>query len=70
MPEFKLGDTVRIKAGVFKEFTGRVEGITQTKSLLKVVIDIFGRPKTVIVKFTDAENVPPKNFLDLPISNN
>ena len=54
---FKLGDTVRIKSGPFASFTGKVEGINQTKSLLKVMVNIFGRAKPVKLRFLDVEKV-------------
>ena len=54
---FKLGDTVRIKSGPFASFTGKVEGINQTKSLLKVMVNIFGRAKPVKLRFLDIEKV-------------
>jgi hypothetical protein len=44
---FRLGDTVRIKSGPFASFTGKVEGINQAKSLLKVLVNIFGRAQPV-----------------------
>jgi transcription termination/antitermination protein NusG len=40
---FRLGDTVRIVAGPFNSFTGKVESINQARSLLKVRVMIFGR---------------------------
>ena len=54
---FRLGDTVRIKAGPFASFTGRVEGINQAKTLLKVMVNIFGRAKPVKLRFLDVEKV-------------
>jgi transcription termination/antitermination protein NusG len=54
---FKLGDTVRIKSGPFTAFTGKVEGINQAKSLLKVMVNIFGRSKPVKLRFLDVEKV-------------
>lgn len=54
---FKLGDTVRIKSGPFTAFTGKVEGINQAKSLLKVMVNIFGRAKPVKLGFLDIEKV-------------
>jgi transcription termination/antitermination protein NusG len=54
---FRLGDTVRIKSGPFTSFTGKVEGINQAKSLLKVMVNIFGRAKPVKLKFLDVEKV-------------
>jgi transcriptional antiterminator NusG len=50
---FKLGDMVRIKAGPFAGFTGQIEGINQAKSLLKVMVEIFGRTAPVRVKYSE-----------------
>jgi transcription termination/antitermination protein NusG len=54
---FRLGDTVRIKSGPFTAFTGKVEGINQAKSLLKVRVNIYGRAKPVKLRFLDVEKV-------------
>ncbi len=54
---FRLGDRVRIKAGPFSAFTGRVEGINQAKRLLKVTVDIFGRATPIKVNFADADKL-------------
>ena len=56
-----LGDFVRIKAGPFAQFTGKVEGINQSKSLLKVKLDIFGRTTPLRVSFSEVEKIdsPP-----------
>ena len=54
---FRLGDTVRIKSGPFAAFTGEVEGINQAKSLLKVMVNIFGRARPVKLRFLDVEKV-------------
>ena len=54
---YKLGDVVRIKSGPFAKFIGKVEGINQSKSLLKVKLEIFGRATPVKVSFADAETV-------------
>jgi transcription termination/antitermination protein NusG len=54
---YRLGDRVRIKSGPFTAFTGRIEGINQSKSLLKVSIDIFGSVTPVKVTFWDAEKL-------------
>jgi transcriptional antiterminator NusG len=55
--KFILGDTVRIKSGPFQNFTGKVEGINQAKSLLKVSVNIFGRAEPVQLRFLDVEKV-------------
>ena len=54
---FKLGDTVRIKSGPFASFTGKVEGINQAKSVLKVMVNIFGHAEPVKLRFLDVENI-------------
>ena len=54
---FRLGDMVRIKAGPFAAFTGKIEGINQAKSLLKVKLEIFGRATTVKINFWEAQKV-------------
>ena len=54
---FTLGETVRIKSGPFASFTGRVEGINQAKSLLKVTVMIFGRTRPIKLRFLDVEKV-------------
>lgn len=56
---FRLGETLRIKSGAFASFTGKVEGINQAKSLLKVRVNIFGRAKPVKLRFLDVEKVSP-----------
>ena len=54
---FSLGDTVRIKSGPFASFTGKIEGINQTKSLLKVMVNIFGRARPLKLRYLDVEKV-------------
>ena len=54
---FRLGDTVRIISGPFANFTGRIEGINQARSLLKVVVTIFGQAQTIKASFRDVEKV-------------
>jgi transcription termination/antitermination protein NusG len=54
---FRLGDTVRILDGPFAAFTGSVEGINQSKRLLKVRVEIFGKTTPIKLGFTDAEKV-------------
>ena len=56
---FRLGDTVRIKSGPFASFTGKVEGINQAKSLLKVSVNVFGRADPVTLRFLDVEKLLP-----------
>ena len=51
------GETVRIKQGPFQSFTGKVEDVNADKSLLKVVVTIFGRSTPVELNFLDVEKV-------------
>jgi transcriptional antiterminator NusG len=48
---------VRIKAGPFAAFTGRIEGINQAKTLLKVKVEIFGRRTPIKISFWEAEKI-------------
>ena len=54
---FRLGDTVRILSGPFASFTGKIEGINQALSLLKVRVSIFGREAPVKLRFAEVEKV-------------
>ena len=54
---FRLGNTVRIKTGAFAAFTGKVEGINQSKRLLKVRVEIFGRATHLKLGYSDVEVV-------------
>jgi transcriptional antiterminator NusG len=54
---FRLGDTVRVLSGPFAAFTGKIEGINQSKRLLKVRVQIFGRTTAIKLDFADAEKV-------------
>ena len=54
---FRLGDMVRIKDGPFSAFTGRIEGINQSKRLLKVVVNIFGRTQPIPLLFSAVEKL-------------
>jgi len=54
---FRLGDTVRILYGPFGSFTGKIEGINQAKSLLKIKVAIFGRDKPLKLNFGAVKKV-------------
>jgi transcriptional antiterminator NusG len=58
---FRLGDTVRVKTGPFAAFAGKIEGINQSKRLLKVSVEIFGRATPVKLGYSDVEVV---SFVD------
>jgi transcriptional antiterminator NusG len=57
MPTVRLGDTVRIKSGAFAAFAGKIEDINQSKSLLRVKVDVYGRPRPVTIRISEVEKV-------------
>lgn len=54
---FRLGDTVRIMSGPYASFTGKIEGINQSKALLLVKVIIYGRTNPIRLNFADVEVV-------------
>ena len=54
---FRLGDTVRILSGPFSSFTGKIEGINQSRALLKVKVAIYGRHNPIKLSFSDVEKL-------------
>ncbi len=52
---FRLGDTVRIISGPFVSFTGKIEGINQSKALLLVKVAIYGRTKPIKLNFAEVQ---------------
>jgi transcriptional antiterminator NusG len=56
--------------GPFAAFTGRVEGINQSRTLLKVRVNIFGRSTPVKIFFSEAEKVEFDRPLPPPSASN
>ena len=54
---FRLGETVRVVYGPFGSFTGKIEGINQAKSLLKIRVAIFGRDQPLKLSFRAVEKL-------------
>lgn len=48
---------VRIKAGAFQSFTGRIEEVDKERATLKVMVKIFGRHEPIELGFLDVEKV-------------
>ncbi|HEX8746651.1 MAG TPA: KOW motif-containing protein [Pyrinomonadaceae bacterium] len=57
MTIFRLGDTVRIKSGAFQAFTGRIDGINQSRMLLKVKVKVCGKTLTTKLGFSEVYKV-------------
>jgi transcription termination/antitermination protein NusG len=56
VPLYRLGEMVRIKSGPFSNFLGKIEGINQAKSLVKLAVEIFSDPH-IVLKFSEVEKV-------------
>ncbi len=54
---FRYGDTVRIKAGAFAAFVGKVEQVDDESSTVEVRVTIFGRAYPVNIRQQDAEKI-------------
>lgn len=52
-----VGDTVRIRAGAFQAFAGKVEEVDEQRAKLKVLVRIFGRPEPIELRFVDVEKI-------------
>ena len=48
---------VRIKAGAFQCFTGRIEEVDKDSATLRVMIRIFGRHEPIELGFTEVEKI-------------
>ena len=54
---FVKGDRVKIKEGSFVNFEGEVEELNEVKGLVKVMIQVFGRPTPVTLEYWQVEPV-------------
>ena len=52
-----VGDTVRIRAGAFQAFAGRIEEVDERRAKLKVLVRIFGRPEPIELRFVDVGKI-------------
>ena len=55
--KFEKGEVVRVTAGPFTEFTGKIEEVQPDKEKVKVLISIFGRDTPVELDFQQVEKV-------------
>jgi transcriptional antiterminator NusG len=54
---FEIGETVKVKAGPFANFTGTIEEMDKDKAKLKVLVNMFGRDTPVELDFTQIEKL-------------
>ncbi len=55
--KFEKNEVVRVMAGPFSDFTGKIEDVNADKEKLKVLISIFGRDTPVELDFQQVEKV-------------
>lgn len=55
--QFEIGESVRIKQGAFKDFTGRVDSVDYDKSRLSCYVSIFGRDTLTDLAFNEVEKI-------------
>jgi len=55
--KFNEGDAVKVTAGAFKDFLGKVSRIMQDQGRLEVLVSVFDRETPVEVDFTQVEPV-------------
>lgn len=70
MDEYKIDDHVRIKAGPFASFPGRVVWVAPESLLLTVEVKIFGRRTPLELRFDEVERIEDKNMPRDGYSNN
>jgi transcriptional antiterminator NusG len=54
-PEWEVGELVRVNAGPFADFSGKIESIDLDQSKVTVLVSIFGRDTPVELGFEDIQ---------------
>lgn len=55
--EFRMGDSVKIKAGPFRDFNGRVAEIDEKRGRVKVLVDMFGRETPLELSYLEVQKI-------------
>lgn len=54
---FAAGDTIRITTGAFTAMSAKVKEIDYERSMVRVNVNIYGRPKVIELSFSDVEKI-------------
>lgn len=55
--KFRVGDSVKVKEGPFRDFLGKVDSVNKDQGKVKVLVSVFGRETPVELDFTQVENI-------------
>lgn len=56
-PSFEVGDNVVVISGVWENSTGVVQSISESRQIVTINVDMFGRETPVEIDFVDVEKV-------------
>lgn len=56
-PSFEVGDNVVVISGVWENSTGVVQAISESRQIVTINVDMFGRETPVEIDFVDVEKV-------------
>lgn len=55
--KFKIGDSVKIAEGPFRDFLGRVDEVNEEQGKVRVLVSVFGRETPVELDFTQVSRI-------------
>lgn len=58
MEKFAQGEAVNVMSGPFTNFAGKVAEVNPDRPYLRVIVDVFGVPTAVELKFSEVRKVP------------
>ena len=55
--KFRLGDSVKVNEGPFKDFLGKVDEVNEEQGKIKVLVSVFGRETPLELSFTQVSQL-------------
>jgi len=55
--KFRLGDSVKVNEGPFKDFLGKVDEVNEEQGKVKVLVSVFGRETPLELSFTQVSQL-------------